>query len=183
MSKYEPRLYSYYKSDIRTILNDRFNYKNELQIPSLSKVVLNIGVGQAVSDSKKIQSALSSLTTLSGQKPVTTFSKKSIAGFKLREGQPIGVMVTLRKARMYEFLDRLINIALPRVRDFRGYSSKSFDGMGNFSFGIREHVIFPEIHYDDIDTTWGMNVVVCTSAKTDEEARELISSFNFPFKK
>jgi len=183
MSNYEPRLYGQYKKEIRSILQERFSYANQIQIPSLTKIVLNIGVGEAASDSKKIQSAVAALTAVSGQKPVVTVARKSIAGFKLREGQPIGAMVTLRKARMYEFFDRLINIALPRVRDFRGYSAKSFDGQGNYCFGLKEHVTFPEIHYDDVDTVWGMNIVVCTSAQTDAEACELISAFGFPFKK
>ena len=152
-----------------------------MQIPRLDKIVLNMGIGEAVADSKKVQSAISDLTRIAGQKPVTTKARNSIAGFKLREGMVIGAKVTLRKDRMYEFLDRLITIALPRVKDFRGLKPTSFDGRGNYAMGLREHIVFPEINYDQIDQMWGMDIIVTTTAKTDEEARHLLREFQFPF--
>ena len=160
---------------------ERFNYKNKFEVPKLTKVVINIGVGEAVKDSKKIDSAIKEITAISGQKPVITRAKKAIATFKLREGMPIGVKVTLRKSHMYEFIDRLINVALPRVRDFRGLNGKSFDGNGNYSLGLKEQIVFPEIDYDNIDTIRGMDICVVTSAKSDEEGKELLKNFDFPF--
>ena len=160
---------------------EKFNYKNKFEVPKLTKVVINIGVGEAVKDSKKIDSAIKEITAISGQKPVITRAKKAIATFKLREGMPIGVKVTLRKSHMYEFIDRLINIALPRVRDFRGLNGKSFDGNGNYSLGLKEQIVFPEIDYDNIDTIRGMDICVVTSAKSDEEGKELLKNFDFPF--
>jgi large subunit ribosomal protein L5 len=179
---YTPRLRVEYDGAIRAGLTEQFGYANVMQVPRLDKVVLNMGVGEAVGDSKKVQLAAADLQAIAGQKPIITHARKSIATFKLREGMPIGVKVTLRKARMYDFVDRLVNIALPRVRDFRGLSAKSFDGRGNFSLGIREHIVFPEINYDEIDQVWGLDVVVCTTAKTDEEALALLTAFNFPFR-
>ena len=160
---------------------EKFNYKNKFEVPKLTKVVINIGVGEAVKDSKKIDSAIKEITAISGQKPVVTRAKKAIATFKLREGMPIGVKVTLRKSHMYEFIDRLINVALPRVRDFRGLNEKSFDGNGNYSLGLKEQIVFPEIDYDNIDTIRGMDICVVTSAKSDEEGKELLKNFDFPF--
>jgi large subunit ribosomal protein L5 len=153
-----------------------------MEVPKLQKIVINMGVGEAAADQKKLDAAVADLTAISGQKPVKTKAKKAIAGFKIRAGQAIGCKVTLRKARMYEFLDRLVNIALPRVRDFRGLNPNSFDGRGNYAMGIREHIIFPEINYDQIDQVWGMDIVVTTTAKTDDEARALLKAFNFPFR-
>ena len=178
---YEPRLKSEYRQRIRKAMKDRFGYTNEMQIPKLDKIVINMGVGEAVADSKKIQSALADLAKIAGQKPVPTKARTSIAGFKLREGMTVGCKVTLRKDRMYEFLDRLITIALPRVKDFRGLKPTSFDGRGNYAMGLREHIVFPEINYDQIDQIWGMDIIVTTTAKTDEEARELLKEFQFPF--
>ncbi|AFX98426.1 50S ribosomal protein L5 [Candidatus Endolissoclinum faulkneri L2] len=175
------RLYKEYIERIRPNLQSTFGYKNIHQIPKVLKVVLNMGVGEAVSDSKKIQSAINEVALITGQKPVVTRAKKSIAGFKLRANMPIGVKVTLRRDRMYEFLDRLINIALPRVRDFRGLNPKSFDSRGNYSMGIKEQIVFPEIDYDKVDNIKGMDVVVVTNANTDNEARELLKHFHFPF--
>ena len=160
---------------------EKFNYKNKFEVPKLTRVVINIGVGEAVKDSKKIDSAIKEITAISGQKPVITRAKKAIATFKLREGMPIGVKVTLRKSHMYEFIDRLINVALPRVRDFRGLNGKSFDGNGNYSLGLKEQIVFPEIDYDNIDTIRGMDISVVTSAKSDEEGKELLKYFDFPF--
>ena len=160
---------------------EKFNYKNKFEVPKLTKVVINIGVGEAVKDSKKIDSAIKEITAISGQKPVITRAKKAIATFKIREGMPIGVKVTLRKSHMYEFIDRLINVALPRVRDFRGLNGKSFDGNGNYSLGLKEQIVFPEIDYDNIDTIRGMDICVVTSAKSDEEGKELLKNFDFPF--
>ena len=160
---------------------EKFNYKNKFEVPKLTKLVINIGVGEAVKDSKKIDSAIKEITAISGQKPVITRAKKAIATFKLREGMPIGVKVTLRKSHMYEFIDRLINVALPRVRDFRGLNGKSFDGNGNYSLGLKEQIVFPEIDYDNIDTIRGMDICVVTSAKSDEEGKELLKNFDFPF--
>lgn len=180
-AKYEPRLLQHYRDVVRDQLTEQFGYGSPMQIPALSKVVLNMGVGEAVADSKKVQSAAGDLELIAGQKPVITQARKSIATFKVREGMPIGVKVTLRKARMYEFIDRLINVALPRVRDFRGLSPKSFDGRGNFAMGIKEHIVFPEINYDKVDQIWGLDVVVATTAQSDDEARALLRAFNFPF--
>ena len=178
---YEPRLKTEYRSRIRKALKDQFGYTNEMQIPKLDKIVLNMGVGEAVGDSKKIQSAMADLARIAGQKPVATKARTSIAGFKLRENMVIGAKVTLRKDRMYEFLDRLVTIALPRVKDFRGLKPTSFDGRGNYAMGLKEHLVFPEINYDQIDQVWGMDIIVCTTAKTDDEARQLLREFQFPF--
>ena len=178
---YEPRLKTEYRERIRAQMREQFGYTNEMQIPKLDKIVINMGVGEAVADSKKIQSALADLTRIAGQKPVATKARKSVANFKLREGMAIGAKVTLRKDRMYEFLDRLITIALPRVKDFRGLKPTSFDGRGNYAMGLKEHIVFPEINYDQIDQIWGMDIVVTTTAKTDEEARALLKEFQFPF--
>jgi large subunit ribosomal protein L5 len=180
---YVPRLKKYYEDVVRKSLIEQFSYKNPMEVPRLEKIVLNMGVGEAVGDGKIIHVAAEELAKIAGQKPVITKSRKSIATFKIRENQPIGAKVTLRQARMYEFLDRFINIALPRVRDFRGVTDRSFDGNGNYAVGIKEHIIFPEIDYDKIDRVWGMDVVICTTAKTDEEARALIAGFNFPFRR
>jgi large subunit ribosomal protein L5 len=177
-----PRLKTLYNEELRKKLQEKFAYSNEMQIPKLEKIVINVGCGEAVADSKKVKSVESELAKISGQKPVVTIAKKSIATFKLREGMPIGAKVTLRKAQMYEFLDRLVNIALPRVRDFRGVSPKSFDGRGNYALGLKEQIVFPEIHYDDVTDVRGMDIVICTTAKTDEEARELLAGFSVPFK-
>jgi large subunit ribosomal protein L5 len=178
---YEPRLKSAYRERIRARLREEFGYTNEMQIPKLDKIVLNMGIGEAVNDSKKIQAAIKDLTAIAGQKPASTRARKSIAGFKLRENMVIGAKVTLRKDRMYEFLDRLITIALPRVKDFRGLNGKSFDGRGNYAMGLKEHIVFPEINYDQIDQMWGMDIVVCTTAKSDAEAKALLREFQFPF--
>jgi large subunit ribosomal protein L5 len=178
---YEPRLKTEYKTRIRKAMRDKFGYTNEMQIPKLDKIVLNMGIGEAVADSKKVASAMTDLAKIAGQKPVSTKARTSIAGFKLREGMTIGAKVTLRQDRMYEFLDRLITIALPRVKDFRGLKPTSFDGRGNYAMGLREHIVFPEINYDQIDQVWGMDIIVTTTAKTDEEARELLREFQFPF--
>ena len=179
---YTPRLRAEYDQAIRAGLTEQFGYANVMQVPRLDKVVLNMGVGEAVADSKKIQSALADLQAIAGQKPVVTHARTSIATFKLREGMPIGVKVTLRKSRMYDFIDRLVTIALPRVRDFRGLNPKSFDGRGNYALGIKEHIVFPEINYDQIDQVWGLDVVVCTTAPNDAEALALLKAFNFPFR-
>ncbi|NNU79790.1 50S ribosomal protein L5 [Halovulum dunhuangense] len=178
---YTPRLKSIYAGTIRPALKEEFGYKNDMQIPKLEKIVLNMGIGEAVSDSKKIKSAHDDLMKIAGQKPVITKAKKSIAGFKLREQMPVGVKVTLRGDRMYEFLDRLVTIAMPRIRDFRGVSGKSFDSRGNYAMGLKEHIVFPEINYDQVDEVWGMDIVICTSAKTDAEAKALLKHFNMPF--
>ena len=175
------RLYEKYKKEITNTLKDKFNYKNDLEIPKLEKIVINMGVGEAVKDSKKIEVAVKELTAISGQKPIVTKSKKANASFKLREGMPIGVKVTLRKNKMYEFIDRFINVALPRVRDFRGINPKSFDGNGNYALGLKEQFVFPEIEYDNVDSARGMDIIFVTSAKSDDEAKELLSGFDFPF--
>jgi len=175
------RLKTVYDDTIRPELREKFGYQNVMEVPRIEKVVLNMGVGEAVQDSKKIQSAVDEMTRISGQKPVVTRAKRSIAGFKLREGMPVGVKVTLRRDRMYEFLDRLVTIALPRVRDFRGLNPKSFDGRGNYSMGVKEQIVFPEIDYDKVDAIRGMDIIVVTTAKTDDEARELLKRFDFPF--
>lgn len=179
---YIPRMKQRYTSEIRTKLKDEFKYTNEMQIPRLEKIVINMGVGEATADSKKLTSAMEALTAIAGQKPVATKAKKSIAQFKLREGMSVGAKVTLRKDQMYEFLDRLVTIALPRVKDFRGLNGKSFDGRGNYAMGIKEHIVFPEINYDQIDQIWGMDIVVCTTARTDAEAKALLKEFDFPFR-
>jgi large subunit ribosomal protein L5 len=181
-AQYEPRLKTQYRETIAPALVGEFGYKNALEVPKIEKIVLNMGIGEAVADSKKVQAALGDLAKIAGQKPAVTRSRKSIATFKLREGMPIGGKVTLRQQRMYEFLDRLVNVALPRVRDFRGLNPKSFDGRGNYAMGIKEHIIFPEINYDQVDQIWGMDVIVCTTAKSDDEARALLKAFNFPFR-
>jgi large subunit ribosomal protein L5 len=178
---YEPRLKSDYRSRIRAAMKEQFGYTNEMQIPKIDKIVVNMGIGEAVADSKKVNSAMKDLAAITGQKPLPTKARTSIAGFKLREGMVIGAKVTLRKDRMYEFLDRLITIALPRVKDFRGLKPTSFDGRGNYAMGLREHIVFPEINYDEIDQMWGMDIIVCTTARTDNEARELLRAFQFPF--
>ena len=179
---YVPRLRAEYDQKIRSQLTEKFGYANVMQVPRLDKVVLNMGVGDAVNDRKKAETAAGELTQIAGQKAIVTYSRIAIATFKLRENQPIGCKVTLRKARMYEFIDRLVNIALPRVRDFRGLNPKSFDGRGNYTIGIKEHLIFPEIDYDKATDIWGMDITVCTSAKTDNEARALLAAFNVPFR-
>ena len=178
---YEPRLKTEYRQRIRAAMKDKFGYTNEMQIPKLDKIVLNMGIGEAVTDSKKVQAAIADLTKISGQKPVATRARQSIAGFKLREGMVVGAKVTLRKDRMYEFLDRLITIALPRVKDFRGLKPTSFDGRGNYAMGLKEHLVFPEINYDQIEQIWGMDIIVCTTAKSDQEAKALLKEFQFPF--
>ncbi|HSZ50051.1 MAG TPA: 50S ribosomal protein L5 [Caulobacteraceae bacterium] len=178
---YEPRMKSEYRQRIRKAMKDKFAYTNEMPIPKIDKIVVNMGIGEAVSDSKKAASAMKDLASITGQKPVPTKARTSIAGFKLREGMVVGAKVTLRADRMYEFLDRLITIALPRVKDFRGLKPTSFDGRGNYAMGLREHLVFPEINYDEIDQIWGMDIIVCTTAKSDEEARELLREFHFPF--
>lgn len=179
---YVPRLKLLYNETLRGEITKEFGYDNVMQVPRLEKVVLNMGIGEAVNDSKKVQSAADDLALIAGQKPVIVKARKSIATFKLREGMPIGVKVTLRKNQMYEFIDRLVTIALPRVRDFRGLSPKSFDGRGNFALGIKEHIVFPEIDYDKVSDIWGMDVIVCTTAPNDDEARSLLKGFNFPFR-
>ena len=180
-ASYTPRLKTLYRETIRGALKEEFSYKNDMQIPSLEKIVLNMGVGEAVADSKKIKAAHDDLMLIAGQKPVITKAKKSIAGFKVREEMPLGVKVTLRGDRMYDFLDRLVTVALPRVRDFRGVNGKSFDGRGNYAMGLKEHIVFPEINFDKIDQTWGMDIVICTTAPTDAEAKALLKHFNMPF--
>jgi large subunit ribosomal protein L5 len=180
---YVPRLRKHYEEVVRPKLTEQFGYKNPMQVPRLDKVVLNMGIGEATADSKLVQVAVADLEKIAGQKAVITKARKAIATFKIRENLAIGAKVTLRKTRMYEFLDRLITIALPRVRDFRGLPPTSFDGKGNFAMGIKEHLIFPEIDYDKIDRVWGMDVIVCTTANTDEEARALLEGFNFPFRR
>ena len=179
---YMPRLKKIYGDTLRDEMAKEFGYANPLQIPGLSKVVLNMGIGEAVADSKKVQAAAEDMSLIAGQKPVIVNARKSIATYKLREGMPIGVKVTLRKDRMFDFVDRLITIALPRVRDFRGLNPKSFDGRGNFALGIKEHIVFPEIDYDKVSDIWGMDVIVCTTAQNDNEARSLLKGFNFPFR-
>ena len=178
----EPRLKQVYRDEVVPKLIEEFGYKNPMMVPRIDKIVLNMGVGEAVADSKKVQSAAEDLAMIAGQRPVVTRARTSIATFKLREGMAIGAKATLRQNRMFEFLDRLVTIALPRVRDFRGLNPKSFDGRGNYALGIKEHIVFPEINYDKVDQIWGMDVVVCTTAKTDEEARALLKAMNFPFR-
>jgi large subunit ribosomal protein L5 len=176
------RMRGHYDQVVRKTMTEKFGYKNAMQVPGIDKIVLNMGIGEGAADRKKVESAAADLGMIAGQKAVITLSRKSIATYKLRENQPIGCKVTLRKARMYEFLDRLINIALPRVRDFRGLNPKSFDGRGNYTIGLKEHIIFPEIDYDKTAEVWGMDITVCTTARTDEEARALLTAFNFPFR-
>lgn len=179
----QPRLRTKYEETVRASLQEKFSYKNPMQVPKLDKIVLNMGVGEAVNDKKKVAKAASELEAITGQKPVITKARKSIATFKLRDGMPIGTKVTLRGERMYEFLDRLITIAMPRIRDFRGVNAKSFDGRGNYAMGVKEQIIFPEIDYDQIDQVRGMDIIICTTATTDDEARELLAGFNMPFAK
>jgi large subunit ribosomal protein L5 len=179
---YKPRLQTRYETEIHSQMTERFGYGNRMEVPRVEKVVLNMGVGEAVADSKKVPAALGDLALIAGQKPTVSRARQSIATFKVREGMPIGGYVTLRRNRMYEFLDRLIHVALPRVRDFRGLNPKSFDGGGNFAMGIKEHIIFPEVNYDEVDEIRGLDVIVCTTAKTDDEARELLRGFEFPFR-
>ena len=181
-ANYEPRLKAEYNARIRGVLQEKFSYQNVMQIPRIDKIVLNVGVGEATTDSKKPAVAAEDLAAIAGQRPVITRARKSIAGFKVRDEMPLGVKVTLRQKRMYEFMDRLVNIALPRVRDFRGLNPKSFDGRGNFAMGIKEHIVFPEVDYDKVDEMWGMDIIVCTTADTDDEARTLLTEFNFPFR-
>jgi large subunit ribosomal protein L5 len=177
-----PRLRTHFDQVVRKQLTEQFGYKNRMQVPTLTKVVINMGIGEGVADRKKVDQAAGDLGLIAGQKAVVTKARKSIATFKVRDGQPIGCKVTLRKSRMYEFIDRLINIGLPRVRDFRGLNPKSFDGRGNYSIGIKEHIVFPEIDYDKAADIWGMDITVCTTAKTDAEAKALLTAFNFPFR-
>ena len=181
-SDYVARLKTVYESEIRPKLTKDRGYTNPFQVPKITKIVLNMGIGEGVADRKKVENAAADLTMIAGQKVVITKSRKSIATYKLRDGQAIGCKVTLRKARMYDFLDRLITIALPRVRDFRGLNPKSFDGRGNYSLGIKEHIIFPEIDFDKVTDVWGLDVTVCTTARSDDEARALLKEFNFPFR-
>jgi large subunit ribosomal protein L5 len=180
-AKYQPRLKRDYEERIVQAMTDKFGYANRLAVPRLEKIVINMGVGEATQDKKRVESAAAEMELIAGQKPVITKAKKSIAQFKLREGMPIGCKVTLRRDRMYEFLDRLVTIALPRVRDFRGLNPRSFDGRGNYAMGLKEQIVFPEINYDRIEKVRGMDIIVTTTAKTDEEARELLRLFNFPF--
>jgi large subunit ribosomal protein L5 len=179
---YVARMRQHYDEVVRPKLIEEFGYKNPLEVPAIEKIVLNMGVGEAVNDTKKVTVAAADLALIAGQKPVITRARNAISTFKVRENMPIGAKVTLRKTRMYEFLDRLVTVALPRVRDFRGLNPKSFDGRGNFAMGIKEHLVFPEIDYDKVDTVLGMDVIVCTTAKTDDEARALLRAFNFPFR-
>ena len=179
---YTPRMKTLFEETIRPKLMQELGYSNPFAVPTLDKVVLNMGIGEAVADSKKATAAANDLTRIAGQKAVITKARKAIANFKIREGQAIGAKVTLRKSRMYDFIDRFVNVALPRVRDFRGLSPKSFDGRGNLTIGIKEHIIFPEIDFDKAEEVWGMDIVVCTTAKSDEEARALLAAFNFPFR-
>ena len=181
-SDYVARLKTHFEQDVREQLTKQFSYTNRMQVPKITKVVLNMGIGEGVADRKKVDNAANDLSLIAGQKAVITKSRKSIATYKLRDGQAIGCKVTLRKARMYDFIDRLVNIALPRVRDFRGLNPKSFDGRGNYSLGIKEYTVFPEIDYDKTAEVWGMDITVCTTARTDEEARALLTAFNFPFR-
>lgn len=179
---YEPRLAAVYRDEVRAKMKEQFGYTSDMQIPYIEKVVLNMGIGEGVGDKKKVTAAMQELELIAGQKPIPCVAKKSIAGFKLRDGMIIGTKVTLRRDKMFEFVDRLVNIALPRVRDFRGLNGKSFDGNGNYAMGLKEHIVFPEIDYDKVDTVRGMDIVVQTSAKTDEEAKALLAAFSFPFR-
>jgi large subunit ribosomal protein L5 len=181
-SDYVARLRTHYDKVVRGQMTEKFGYKNPMQVPVTTKVVLNMGIGEGAADRKKVDNASQDLTLIAGQKSVITKSRKSIATYKLRDGQAIGCKVTLRKARMYDFLDRLVNVALPRIRDFRGLNPKSFDGRGNYSLGIKEHIVFPEIDFDKVTDSWGLDITVCTTAKNDDEARALLAAFNFPFR-
>jgi large subunit ribosomal protein L5 len=181
-SDYKARLRTQYDESIRRELREKFAYKNPMQVPVITKVVLNMGIGEGVADRKKVENAANDLSMIAGQKAVITKSRKSIATYKLRDGQAIGCKVTLRKTRMYDFLDRLVSIALPRIRDFRGLNPKSFDGRGNYSLGIKEHIVFPEIDFDKVTDSWGLDITVCTTARSDDEARALLTAFNFPFR-
>jgi len=181
MADYRPRLRDVYENDVKGALQSEFNYENVMQLPKLEKIVLNMGVGEAVNDTKKVKKAVSEMALIAGQQPVVTRAKKSIAGFKVRENMPLGCKVTLRGNKMYEFLDRLIQVALPRVRDFRGVNGKSFDGRGNYALGLKEQLVFPEIDYDQVDDVRGMDIIICTTAKTDEEAKALLKGFQMPF--
>ena len=176
------RLQKYYQEEVVQKLMDQFGYKSVMEVPRLTKITLNMGLGEAVGNKKVLENAIQEMTQIAGQKAVPTYSRKSIAGFKIRDGWPIGCKVTLRRERMWEFLDRLINIAMPRIRDFRGVSGKSFDGMGNYNMGVKEQIMFPEINFDEVDAIRGMDIAITTTAKNDEEARALLSAFNFPFK-
>ena len=180
-TKYTPRLKDEYQARIRKVMTEKFGYTNPMQVPKLDKIVLNMGIGEAVADSKKAAAAMKDLAKITGQKPAPTKARLSVATFKLREGMVIGGKVTLRGDQMYEFLDRLITVSLPRVKDFRGLKPTSFDGRGNYAMGLKEHIVFPEINYDEIDQMWGMDIIVCTTAKTDEEAKALLTEFKFPF--
>ena len=180
--KYKARMQGIYESTIIKAMTEKFGYTNALQVPRLDKIIINMGVGEATQDKKKVEIAAAEMELIAGQKPVIARAKKSIAQFKLREGMPIGCKVTLRRERMYEFLDRLITIALPRVRDFRGLNPKSFDGRGNYAMGLKEQLVFPEISYDNIETVWGMDIIVCTTARSNEEAKALLTEFGFPFR-
>ena len=179
---YSPRMRKMYDEVVRAKLIEQFGYKNPLEVPRIDKIVLNMGVGDAVNDTKKVTAAAADLALIAGQKPIVTRARKAISTFKVRENMPIGAKVTLRSTRMYEFIDRLVNIALPRVRDFRGLNPKSFDGRGNYAMGIKEHIVFPEIDYDKVESVLGMDIIVCTTAKSDDEARALLRAFNFPFR-
>jgi large subunit ribosomal protein L5 len=181
-SDYVARLRTHYDTVVREQLTKQFDYKNVMQVPMITKVVLNMGIGEGVADRKKVDNAAADLTLIAGQKVVITKSRMSIATYKLRDGQAIGCKVTLRKTRMYDFIDRLVTVALPRIRDFRGLNPKSFDGRGNYSLGIKEHIVFPEIDFDKVTDSWGLDITVCTTARTDEEARALLAAFNFPFR-
>ena len=181
MANYTPRLKASYKEVVRPAMKEEFAYKNDMMIPKITKITLNMGIGETVNDSKKIRSAVADMASISGQQPVITKAKKSIAGFRVREEMPLGCKVTLRGDQMYDFLDRLITVAMPRIRDFRGISAKSFDGHGNYAMGLKEHIVFPEIDYDKIDEMWGMDIAISTNAKTDAEALSLLKNFNMPF--
>jgi large subunit ribosomal protein L5 len=178
----KPRLKQHYEEVLKKELTEQFGYKNPMQVPALDKIVVNMAVGKAVADSKKLTAAVADLTKIAGQKPAISRARKSVANFKLREGMPIGTKVTLRRERMYEFMDRLVTIALPRVRDFRGISAKSFDGRGNYAFGLKEQIVFPEINYDEVDEIRGMDIIICTTARTNEEALALLKGFDMPFR-
>jgi len=180
-ANYIPRMKTHYRETVRPAMKEAFSYKNDMQIPRLDKIVLNMGIGEAVNDTKKVRAAVADLTVIAGQQPVVTKAKKSIAGFRVREDMPLGAKVTLRGDRMYDFIDRLITVAMPRIRDFRGVSPKSFDGNGNFAMGLKEHIVFPEVDYDKIDQMWGMDIIICTTSNTDDEARALLTHFNMPF--
>ena len=181
MADYTPRLKASYNEVVRPAMKEEFAYKNDMMIPKITKITLNMGIGETVNDSKKIRSAVADMASISGQQPVITKAKKSIAGFRVREEMPLGCKVTLRGDQMYDFLDRLITVAMPRIRDFRGISAKSFDGHGNYAMGLKEHIVFPEIDYDKIDEMWGMDIAISTNAKTDAEALSLLKNFNMPF--